>query len=49
MSKGSKRRPQFVSDAEYSLRYDLAMGKITSAEYGDRIKTLRRAEQGERK
>lgn len=40
MSKGSRRRPSQVGREEYGLRWDLAMGYITRAEFDRRYKEL---------
>ena len=41
MGKGSGRRPSFVSDAEYSLRYDLAHGHITYEKFKEEMAKLK--------
>lgn len=38
MGKGDKRRPRLVSREVYELRWDLAHGEITPAEYEREIK-----------
>lgn len=38
MGKGSKRRPSVINDELYGLRYDLAMGKITTEQYNEALK-----------
>lgn len=40
MSKGSQRRPSFISRQEEGLRWDLAMGYITRADFDRRYKEL---------
>lgn len=40
MSKGSQRRPSRISDEEYSLRWDLAFGKITEKEFTEKLNDL---------
>lgn len=40
--KGDKRRPSFVNAEEYTLRWDLAFGYISQAEFDVRMKALRR-------
>ena len=39
--KGSDRRPCSISFEVYFLRYDLAFGKITSDEYGKKMKAIK--------
>ena len=43
MSKGSTRRKCLISREEESLRYDLAFGKITFAEWFKSTQELKRA------
>lgn len=40
MSKGSQRRPKQISEEEWSLRYDLAFGKITREEFDKKLNDL---------
>lgn len=40
MGKGSQRRPTQISDAENTLRWDLALGVITSEEFERKMKEL---------
>ncbi len=40
--KGSKRRPSFIGEEEYSLRWDLAFGYISQDEFDANMKNLRR-------
>jgi hypothetical protein len=47
--KGSHRRPSFISDEEYSLRWDLAYGYITSAEFQRRMADLKRRQPADKK
>ena len=47
--KGSHRRPSFISNEEYQLRYDLAYGKITRKMFDRKMESLRRVGWGERK
>lgn len=42
MSKGSARRPRQISREEEDLRWNLAYGKITLAEFTGKIRGLRR-------
>ena len=42
MGKGSRRRPSQISRAEYDLKWALAYGRITFAEYERKLKALRK-------
>lgn len=42
MSKGSNRRPAQISQAEERIRWKLAYGQITFAEFEKRVKALRK-------
>jgi uncharacterized membrane protein len=41
MGKGSRRRPTLISEKEETLRWDLAMGKITREEFDRKIKEIK--------
>jgi hypothetical protein len=41
VSKGSKRRPKFISDVEEDLRYKLAFGKITREKFDEELNKLK--------
>jgi len=41
--KGDLPRPRFISDEEYSLRFDLAFGKISKEEFEQKMKKLKGA------
>jgi len=45
MSKGSKRRPSFIRDIEYSLRHDLAFGYISRNTFCRKMKQLRKTDE----
>lgn len=38
--KGDTRRPKFISDEEETLRWDLALGKITREKFDEEMKKL---------
>ena len=40
MSEEDRKRPSFISEKEESLRYDLALGKITVREFWKKMKRL---------
>ncbi len=42
--KGDLPRPRFISDEEYSLRFDLAFGIISREEFDRRLRELREKE-----
>jgi len=39
--KGDLPRPRFISDEEYSLRFDLAFGVISKEEFDKKLQKLR--------
>jgi hypothetical protein len=39
--KGDKPRPRQVSQEEYDLRWDYAMGKMDISEFNERLKEIR--------
>lgn len=39
--KGSTRRPKFISDEEETLRWDLALGKITRKKFDEEMDKLK--------
>ena len=41
MGKGSKRRPKFVSNEEYALRYAYSFGEMTKDEFLTQLKEIR--------
>lgn len=43
--KGDTPRPRTISDDEWGLRYDLATGRITRADYDKRIAELRQQQK----
>lgn len=40
--KGDARRPCLISPAEYELRYDLAFGRISRAEFEKKLREIRK-------
>ena len=40
--KTDKRRPQFISDKVWGLRYDLATGRITVKEFWKKMKEIKK-------